>query len=221
MIQENANKILKSLPEGVSLVAAAKQRSTSEIEEAISAGVSIIGENYIQEARRKFDILGNKVKWHFIGHLQKNKIKPAAVIFDMIETIDSIELAKLLDDECERIKKVMPILIEVNSAAESQKTGVIPERVEELIDKVSGLRNIRLSGLMTMGPWLSEAEALRPYFKTNKELFDKISNRFTDKNSWKYLSMGMSSSYITAIQEGATMVRVGEAIFGPRKKKDS
>jgi PLP dependent protein len=221
MIRENANKILKSLPEGVSLVAAAKQRSASEIEEAISAGVSIIGENYIQEARRKFDILGNKVKWHFIGHLQKNKIKPAAVIFDMIETIDSIELAKFLDDECERIKKVMPILIEVNSAAESQKTGVIPERVEELIDKVSGLKNIRLSGLMTMGPWLSDQEALRPYFKKTKELFDKISNRLSDKNSWKYLSMGMSSSYITATQEGATMVRVGEAIFGPRKKKNS
>ena len=209
------------MPDEVLLVAAAKQRSVDEVEEAVLAGISIIGENYIQEARSKIEILGSKARWHFIGHLQKNKVKYAAAIFDMIETIDSVELAIVLDKECQKIKKVMPVLIEVNSACEPQKTGIIPEKVEEVIDKLSGLNNITLMGLMTMGPWLSDPESLRPYFKRTKELFDKISNKFSDKSSWKYLSMGMSSSYMIAIEEGATMVRVGEAIFGPRARKNS
>ncbi len=121
MIKENVRKILEELPEGVKLVAATKERAVSEINESIEAGIKIIGENYIKEAEEKFQLIGNKLKWHLIGHLQKNKVKKAVKIFDMIETLDSLPLAVALDRECKEIGKIMPLLIEINSGSESQK----------------------------------------------------------------------------------------------------
>lgn len=220
MIKDNIKKILKELPCGVRLVAATKERSVDEIEEAMEAGVRIIGENYIKEAQEKVVSLGNKVKWHFIGHLQKNKVKKAVKIFDMIETLDSLTLAEVLNRECEKINKVMSVLIEVNSAGEAQKQGVSFEDVEALLDKILQFTNLKPVGLMTMGPWLDDSQELRPFFKKTKDLFDKIKDDYQGKLEWDYLSMGMSGSYKIAIEEGANLVRVGTAIFGQRKHRE-
>ena len=219
MIKENSQKILKELPKGIELVAAAKERSAAEVAEVLGAGVKIVGENYVKEAQEKFAVLGNKAKWHFIGHLQKNKVKKAVKIFDMIETLDTLALAEILDKECKEVGKTMPILIEVNSASESQKQGVLVENVEVLLGQILQFDNLKPMGLMTMGPWLDNPQELRPFFKKTKDLFDKIKGIYQGKLEWVYLSMGMSSSYRVAIEEGANLVRVGTALFGERKYK--
>jgi len=212
MIRGSVQKILSELPGYVELVAAAKSRSVEEILEAIDSGVRIIGENYVQEAEEKFSVIGPKVRWHFIGHLQKNKVKKAVKIFDMIETVDSVEIAQEIDKACASINKTMPVLIEINSAKEKNKSGVLPLDAEAIINNISGLPNIKLAGLMTMGPVLENPEDHRSYFKETKALFDKI----RIKHDIKYLSMGMSDSYHIAIQEGANLVRIGTALFGPK-----
>ncbi len=209
MIKESVKKILQELPEGVELEAACKTRTPEEILEAVNAGVKIIGENYMQEAEAAFQVIGNKAKWHFIGHLQKNKIKKAVRIFDMIETVDSLELAEEIDKACSKEKKIMPVLIEVNSGREKQKFGVFPENVEELIRNVPQLKNINVMGLMTMGPLSGDPEDARPYFIETRKIFEKV-------RTLKYLSMGMSNSYKIAVEEGANIVRVGTKIFGER-----
>ena len=219
MVKENLIKIFKELPSGVELVAATKQRSVDEIRQALEAGLKIVGENYIQEAKDKFSILGAKLRWHFIGHLQKNKIKPAVKIFDMIETLDSVELAAVLDKECKAINKVMPVLIEVNSAHEAQKSGVLPQDTEALLKEILRFSNLKPMGLMTMGPWLDDAQKIRPFFRETKNVFDKVKNNYGSELEWIYLSMGMSFSYRVAIEEGANIVRIGTAIFGERTKK--
>jgi len=219
MVKKNIQRILEDLPEGVELVAASKERSASEVVEALEAGVKIFGENYVRQAQEKFAVLGNKVKWHFIGHLQKNKVKRGVKIFDMIETLDSLALAEVLNEECKKINKVMPVLIEVNSASEPQKQGVLAGDVERLLDQVLQFTNLKPMGLMTMGPWLENLEDLRPFFKKTKDLFDKIKGNYQGKLEWRYLSMGMSASYRIAIEEGANLVRVGTAIFGERRKE--
>jgi pyridoxal phosphate enzyme (YggS family) len=213
MIKQRVKEILAELPSHVQLIAATKGRNPSEILDAVEAGVSIIGENYVQEAEQKFAVIGNKVKWHLIGHLQKNKVKKAVRIFDLIETLDSLELAQLIDKECSHLGKVMPVFIEVNIAAESQKNGVMPEELEGFVKKVRKFKNIKLDGLMTMGPFLEDAELLRPYFSRARELF--VQNK--ELVGWKSLSMGMSSSYKVAIEEGANIVRLGTIIFGERQ----
>jgi hypothetical protein len=150
-IKQNVLGILGELPRGVKLVAAAKQRTPQEILEAIEAGVEIIGENYVQEAEVSYTVVENKVEWHFIGHLQKNKVKKAVSIFDMVETVDSMEIAQEISKRCSRIGKVMPVLIEINSGEEEQKFGVYPKDAEQLIKEISCLPNIKIMGLMTMG----------------------------------------------------------------------
>ncbi len=216
MIRENVKKILDELPDGVILVAAAKTRTPEEILEAIEAGVQIIGENYVQEAERAYEVIGNRAKWHMIGHLQKNKVKKAVRIFDMIETVDSVKLAKEIDKQCKKIGKVMPVLVEVNSGEEPQKSGVMPDEVVDLVKEISKFENIKVEGLMTMGPLLDDPEELRPYFRKTRELFERIRDMDIPNVEMKYLSMGMSDSYKVAIEEGANMVRIGTKIFGPR-----
>lgn len=213
-IKDNARRILREIPPLVELVAAAKGRSAADILEAIEAGVKIIGENYVQEAEEKFSVIGATAKWHFIGHLQKNKARKAARIFDMIETVDSVEIALAVDKACAEIGKAMPVLIEINSGREQNKSGVLPEKAEDLIKNISGLSNIKVSGIMTMGPLSGGPEGCRPYFKETRELFDRIRINY----DIKYLSMGMSGSYRIAVQEGANLVRIGTAIFGPQNK---
>jgi len=215
-IEKNAKNILNNLPKNVRLVAAAKTRETEEIEAVIRAGVKIIGENYIQDAERAFQVIGNRVKWHFIGHLQKNKVKKAVKIFDMIETVDSFSLASEINEKCLQISKIMPILIEINSGREKQKFGVLPDEATDLIKEISSLRQVRIMGLMTMGPRFGEAEASRLYFKETKKLFDKIKLAVLPNVEMKYLSMGMTNSFKIAIEEQANIIRIGTLIFGER-----
>jgi len=207
---------LNELPKGVKLVAAAKTRTPEEILEAIDAGVEIVGENYIQEARRAFDVIGRKVKWHFIGHLQKNKVKKAVKILDMIETVDSYALAKEIDRRCSQISKIMPVLIEINSGRERQKFGVFPEDAEDLIREISDFSNIKIMGLMTMGPRFGNPIDSRPYFVETRKIFEKIKELNIANVEMRYLSMGMTNSYKVAIEEGANIVRIGTLIFGKR-----
>ena len=217
MIKENVSKILKELPEGVSLVGAAKTRAPQEILEAVEAGLEIIGENYVQEAERAFQVVGGKVKWHMIGHLQSNKAKKAVRVFDLIETVDSIKLARAIDSACGNIDKVMPILMEINSGEESQKAGVVPEDAISLARDMSELNNIKLMGLMTMGPFAGDPEDSRPYFQKTKKLFEEIKEMGLPGVEMKYLSMGMSNSYKVALEEGANVVRIGTKLFGERE----
>ena len=217
MIKDQVRAILEELPEGVELVGAAKTRTAKEIEEAIEAGLRIVGENYVQEAETVFQVIGNRVKWHMIGHLQSNKAKKAVHVFDMIETVDSVKLAREIDKGCEKIGKVMPVLIEINSGEEDQKTGVMPEEADPLIRELSTLRNIRVVGLMTMGPFEGDPEDSRPYFKRTRALFERLKGFDIRGVEMRHLSMGMSNSYKVAIEEGANMVRIGTKLFGERQ----
>ncbi len=216
MIKQNVDQILSELPDGIQLVAAVKTRAPGEILEAVESGVKILGENYVQEAERAYEVVGNKAKWHFIGHLQKNKVKKAVKLFDMIETVDSSELAREIDKRCAQIGKVMPVLIEINSGREEQKSGVFPEKTEQLIKEISGLNNIRVMGLMTMGPRFGNPEDSRPYFMETKKIFERIKKLNLPDIQMRYLSMGMTNSYKIALGEGANMVRIGSKIFGKR-----
>ena len=154
--------------------------------------------------------------WTFIGHLQRNKVKTAIGLFDSIQTVDSIRLAEAINKECHKIDRIMPILIEINAARESQKSGVAPEDAEDLIRALSKLGSIHVEGLMTMGPFVSDPEDLRPIFRETKKLFDSIVSADISGVDMTVLSMGMSASYAVAIEEGATMIRLGTTIFGPR-----
>ena len=215
-IRENVQQLLNELPGGVELVAAAKTRTAEEVLEAVESGIKIIGENYVQETEGIYGMIGNKAKWHFIGHLQKNKVKKAVTLFDMIETVDSIDLAREIDKRCAQIGKVMPVLVEINSGREEQKAGVLPENAEQLIKAILGLPNIKVMGLMTMGPRFGNPEDSRPYFVITRKIFDRIKALELPNIEMRHLSMGMTNSYQIALEEGANMVRVGTKIFGER-----
>jgi pyridoxal phosphate enzyme (YggS family) len=219
MIRDEVRKILQELPAGVQLVGAAKSRSPDEILEAIEAGLEVVGENYVQEAERAYKSIGPRAKWHMIGHLQTNKAKKAVKIFDMIQTIGSMKLAWEIDRCCEKIGKVMPVLVEINSGEESQKSGVLPGDAVALIKEMSVLKNLKIMGLMTMGPFAGDPEESRPYFRTTKAIFDNLRAMSIPGVEMKYLSMGMSNSYRVAIEEGASMVRIGTKLFGERKQE--
>jgi PLP dependent protein len=216
LIGENVARILKELPSGVELVAAAKTKTPAEILEAVETGVTIIGENYVQEAAAALAVVGRRAHWHFIGHLQMNKVKKAVEIFDMIQTVDSADLAAEIDKRSRNAGTTMPILIEINSGDEEQKFGVRPADAEGLLRTIAPLQNIRVQGLMTMGPFEGDPEDARPYFKITKRLFEGFKMLGLPGIEMRYLSMGMSHSYGVAIQEGANMVRIGTKIFGPR-----
>ena len=215
-IRENVHRIISELPEHVILVAAAKSRTPQEIGEALDAGITAVGENYLQESRAAIEAIGARASWHFIGHIQKNKVKHIVPLFDMIETLDSFELATMIDRHAFKHNKLMPVLIEVNIAREEQKAGVLPERVEDLLREIRPLTNIKVQGLMTMGPFVNDPEDLRPYFRQMRSLFEEIRKLAVPNVEMTHLSMGMSDSYRAAIEEGATMVRIGTLLFGPR-----
>ena len=215
-IAENVKQILAELPAGVRLVAAAKARMPQEILEAVDAGINIVGENYVQEAEAAYQVVGNRVKWHFIGHLQKNKVKKAVEIFDMIETVDSSGIAEEIDKRCVQIGKVMPVLVEINSGRETQKAGVMPENAIELIKAMTDLTHIRVEGLMTMGTATGDTTELRTNFRETKQLFEQLKKVQLPNVEMKYLSMGMTDSYKIAIEEGSNIVRIGSKIFGAR-----
>ncbi len=215
-IGENIKSILGELPPGVELVAAAKTRTAAEILEALEAGVRTIGENYVQEAADAFPAVGRRARWHFIGHLQKNKVKRAVEIFDMIETVDSVELGREIDKRSAAAGKIMEILVEVNSGREPQKAGVFPEAVEPLVRALAEMPNLRVLGLMTMGPFEGDPEDSRPYFKETKKIWDALRANPVPRAEMRCLSMGMTNSWRVAVEEGANMIRIGTAIFGAR-----
>ena len=218
-IEKNIRKLLCQIPSGVGLVAAVKTRTLGEVKAAVESGISVIGENYVQEALDLKGHLPLDVKIHFIGHLQKNKVKKAVEVFDLIETVDSLDLALEIDKRSRNISKVMPVFIEVNSGRESQKHGVFPEKTEDLIRKITKLSNVRIKGIMTMGFFSDDIEKLRPLFRDTKMLFDSIASMDIPGAEMLWLSMGMSDSYSVAIEEGANIVRIGTGIFGERKQK--
>ena len=215
-IFESVQEILGEIPEGVILVAAAKTRTLEEVQAVIQAGVKHIGYNYVQEALPIINEIGDQVQWHMIGHLQTNKAKYVAEFFDVMETIDSWHLAKYLDHRCEMIDKTMPVLIEINSGRESNKTGLLPGKVDALVEKMSGLKYLKLQGLMTMGPRFGDPENSRPYFQLTRDIFERLAKLSLPNVEMKYLSMGMSNSYKIAIEEGANIVRIGTRLFGER-----
>ena len=220
-IADRVRKVLRSLPEGVLLVAAAKTRAPDEVRAALEGGLMAIGHNYVQEAEAMRTALSRqapcRAAWHLIGHLQRNKAKRAVALFDMIETLDSARLARALDRHCAESGKVMPVLVEINSGEESTKTGVRPEEAEALVRQISELPNLRIQGLMTMGPAAGAPENARPYFRRTRELFDRLAGLRLANVEMHHLSMGMSNSYKVALEEGANIVRVGTMLFGPRQ----
>lgn len=223
-IADRVKEILTSLPEGVMLVGAAKMRSPEEAKVAIEAGLPAIGHNYVQQAEVMREALREweaqterRVRWHLIGHLQSNKTRKSVALFDMIETIDSARIAQTVDRHCAEIGKTMPVLIEINSGSESNKTGVLPDDAAALVREIGALERLRLQGLMTMGPAFGNPEDARPYFRRTKELFDSLASTDLGDGEMRYLSMGMSNAYEIAIEEGANIVRIGTKLFGERK----
>jgi pyridoxal phosphate enzyme (YggS family) len=217
LTKQNVAKLLAEIPDGVEVVAAAKTRTPEEVLEVVQAGIKIIGENYVKEAKEAYELVGKRAKWHFIGTFQKHNVRRKVLeIFDMIETVDSLDIAKEIDRKCAQISKIMPILIEVNSGKEPQKSGVLPEDVEQLVREISGLKNIKVMGLMTMGPRFGNPENSRPYFVETRKIFDKIKELKLPNVEMRYLSMGMTNSYKVALEEGANIIRIGTKVFGER-----
>jgi pyridoxal phosphate enzyme (YggS family) len=200
-------------PASVRLVAVSKTVPMERIKEAMAAGQRLFGENYLQEARGKIATLSAGVSWHFIGHLQSNKAKGAAELFELIHGVDRLKLARALNAAAASLGKVQEILLQINLAGETSKSGVSPEAAAALLRELILLPHLRVLGLMTMPPFL-EPEAVRPYFRALRELRDHLQD--LSGRPLPELSMGMSGDYGVAIEEGATLVRVGTAIFGGR-----
>jgi pyridoxal phosphate enzyme (YggS family) len=212
---EHAAAAARRDPGEIKLICATKQVTIERIQEAIAAGAMIFGENYVQEARAKIEGIGKSgIQWHFIGHLQSNKAAYAVRLFDLIHSVDSALLARELDRRGAAAGRVVDCLIEVNLAGEQSKFGIGRERVAELAHEMAALRNISLKGLMTMPPYADDPEAARPYFIALRKLREEIE---ADGIPLPELSMGMSMDFETAVEEGATMVRIGRAIFGERR----
>ena len=203
-------------PDAVQLVAVSKTVDLDRIQEGITAGIKTLGENRVQEAEGKIAALGRSVSWHLIGHLQTNKAKPAVSLFDLIHSVDSLHLAEALQRQAVAQGRVVPILVEVNLAEEESKSGVHPESLEPLLRSVSSMSQLQTLGLTAVPPFLEEPEQVRPYFRRLRELAEEMAKAQIKNIEMKHLSMGMSHDFEVAIEEGATLVRIGTAIFGPR-----
>lgn len=215
-IQRKVQAILATVPEDVQVLAAVKTRTIDEVKGAYDAGLRLFGHNYVQEAEAM--VLGEEipVEWHMIGHLQRNKARQAVELFGMIESLDSLRLAKELEKRCAQQGKVMPVLIEINSGREENKTGVFPENVSALVAYLNTCQYLRLSGLMTMGPLTGDPERARPFYQETRRIFEEIARMKLPNVAMSVLSMGMSNSYRVALDEGATLIRLGTVLFGPR-----
>lgn len=201
----------------VRLVAVSKTIAAERVQEAIEAGATILGENYIQEARTKIEQLKRlAVKWHFIGHLQSNKAKYAVKLFDLIHSVDSLKLARELNKEAGKIGKRQKILVQVNIAAEASKSGIDMAGAHGLVENISTLENLSIQGLMTIPPVFNQPAKVQPYFRELFDLRERIKQAAPPRVGMQELSMGMTGDFEVAIAEGATLVRIGTAIFGPR-----
>lgn len=205
-------------PVTIRLVVVSKTVPTERVRQAIQAGATILGENYVQEARTKFnDLATTPVSWHFIGHLQSNKAKYAVRLFDLIHSVDTLKLARELDKQSRKINKIQEILIQVNISEEASKSGVNVKDTLTLLKDISRLENLSIKGLMTMPPYFNAPEKVRPYFTALRNLRDRLEQQGLLNVGLNELSMGMTGDFEVAIQEGATLVRIGTAIFGDRQ----
>lgn len=228
-IKENLERIYERMaaaavragrkPDSVRLVAVSKRMPVECVREAADCGQLVFGENYVQEAEAKIIGLGAHIAWHFIGHLQSNKAKTVAELFHVVETVDRLKLARALDKHSAAVNKILTVYIQVNIGGEPQKSGVMPDGVEQLLENMSGLRHVKVKGLMAMPPFLEDPEEVRPYFRKMRQLAGELQKKGLLRNEEDpvELSMGMSGDFEVAIEEGATLVRVGTAIFGPRE----
>jgi hypothetical protein len=203
-------------PTDVKLLGAAKSQGVELVRAAIRAGVKIIGENYVQEARNKQKQVEDSAEWHMIGHLQRNKARLAVEVFDLIHSLDNVALARELDREGRKRSKTVRVLLEVNLAGEESKTGIAKDKVADLLRAAGELSNLSIEGLMAVPPYRENPEDVRPYFKTLRELRDGLRELRVAGVDLKELSMGMTHDYVIAVEEGATIVRIGTALFGSR-----
>lgn len=212
-IIRNIEKILKEIPEYVQLVAVIKGRNLEDINSCIKGGVKILGVNYVQEGEKIYPFFKDNVKFHFIGHLQSNKVKKAIKIFDMLQTIDSVKIVKEIQNSEVKENFKIPVLIEVNIGNEVTKYGIDPNKLFDFVLEISKFDKILIMGLMTMGPNLKDKNEIRKYFKKTRELYEQLKKMNLPNSDIKYLSMGMSDTYKIAIEEGANIIRIGRKIF--------
>lgn len=205
-------------PASVSLVAVSKGHPPETVCAAADLGITVFGENRVQEAKAKIPLCPGRLKWHMIGHLQTNKVRDALALFDMIHSVDSLHLAKEINKAAERSSRFVPVLLEVNVAGESTKYGYNPDTLLAELPMLNALPRLEIRGLMTMAPWTPDPERVRPVFKQLRELKARCEEILGAP--MEHLSMGMSGDFEVAIEEGATMVRIGTALFGERSKKD-
>lgn len=219
-IQERIRKAAVSCgrdPETIRLVAVTKTVPPERVREAAGSGIRVFGESYIQEAAEKIDALADaRLSWHFIGHLQSNKTKIAVRRFDLIHSVDSLRLAEDLNQQARRINKIQDILVQVNISGETTKSGTAADEAIALVNAIRGMAHLSVRGLMTIPPFFDLPEKSRPYFRALADLQNRIREQFPSKDEMSELSMGMSGDFEVAVQEGATLVRVGTAIFGER-----
>ena len=203
----------------VRLVAVSKTVDLERIRQAIEAGVDSLGENYVQEAHKKIEALEQRISWHFIGHLQSNKAKMAARLFDWVHSVDSLKLAEDLSSAGRLQNRILRVLLQVNLGQEETKFGAPEEEVFRILERMASLPGISVKGLMTMPPFFENPQDSRPYFRALRILAENVSRRQITGVLMEELSMGMSNDFEVAIEEGATLVRVGTAVFGPRPPK--
>jgi len=214
-IAENLDKIRNSIPEGVKLVAVSKTKPVEDIKEAYNCGIRDFGENKVQELLTKYDEFGEDVRWHLIGHLQVNKVKYIVGKVFLIHSLDSVKLLKELEKRYSKQNLYADALIEINIGREESKSGILLEDLDELISECEKCSNVRIKGLMTVIP-IGDEESNKKYFSQMKSLFEKLKSMNLKNVEMKYLSMGMTGDYKTAILEGANIVRIGQGIFGKR-----
>ena len=218
-VEENIIKSCEKVgrdPKEVTLIAVSKTKPYTAIEEALPSGVLDYGENKVQELTEKYEILPKDIRWHMIGHLQRNKVKYLVGKVELIHSVDSLRLANQIETEFAKKNEIASILIEVNMANEESKFGITSETTEQLVREISKLDHVRIKGLMTIAPYTDNPETNREYFRNMKKLSVDITEKNIDNVSMNVLSMGMTGDYQVAIEEGATMVRVGAGIFGER-----
>lgn len=204
-------------PESVQIIGVTKTVPVQRIAEAAQAGLRIFGENYVQESRKKMTLLAlPEISWHFIGRLQSNKAKYAVTDFELIHSVHNEKLAREIDRQARKINRIQPVLIQVNTGGESSKTGVPLGEAMELVRRMSRLENISVRGLMTMPPFFDAPDRVRPFFRTLYDLKQKITDAGMENISMEHLSMGMTGDFEVAVEEGATLVRIGTALFGKR-----
>lgn len=215
-IARRCEQVLRRLPAHVTLLAAVKGRSPEEIRAAIRAGIRHVGENYVQEAERKRPFVPEPASWHMIGRLQRNKARRALGVFDWLETLDSLSLAQRLERLLSQQDRKLPVLVQVNIGREPQKAGVPLEDVPEFVREVASLPHLQVRGLMAIPPIPQRPEDSRSYFREMRRLFDGLAAEKIPGVAMEVLSMGMSADWEVAVEEGATMIRLGTALFGPR-----